>query len=179
MAVKNPKCLVIDTSITKAAGGANALDPKSKKCRELLEELPKLRHSVIVTDDIDEQWNDHPSAKFKQWRSIMTQKGLIDRRRGDVKNEELREQIAQAVEPNAIAKVMDDMLLIEAALLVDKTICSDDDNMRGHLRRAARQVIELHPIVWVNPTDEVEQCILWLRQSAPDEPHRQLGYEQT
>ena len=176
MTVKNPKCLAIDADVARASGGKDAIYPKPKLCRDFLNEVYKLGHSMIVTDDIYEEWRNHRSDHARIWYRQMVQRGKINRHRGNTHNDTLREKIARVVEKNAIKSVLKDMRWIEAALLVDKIVASSDERMRGHLSNAAQKISELTVIVWVNPSDANENCIFWLRQSAPPESFRQLGY---
>ncbi|MEO1288585.1 MAG: hypothetical protein AAFV93_12520 [Chloroflexota bacterium] len=59
MTVKNPKCLVIDASILRGAGGENATHPKPIRCRDFLAEIQALGHKVIVTREIKQEWDKH------------------------------------------------------------------------------------------------------------------------
>ena len=69
-----------------------------------------------------------------------------------------------------------DACLIELALATDRTVASVDKDIRIFLREVALFAEELQRIVWVNPEKEKEKPILWLRDGAPAEPQRMLGY---
>ena len=146
-------------------------------CRDFLKETYKLDHNMIVTNDIREEWKKHQSPYARKWYRNMVQRGRIKRHRGNIHNDDLRDKVRQLVTDDAVESVLKDIHLVEAALLVDKLIASSDDRMRRHLVRLATKIDELKIIVWVNPSNEAETCIIWLRQGAPAEESRQLGYE--
>ena len=76
--------------------------------------------------------------------------------------------------------LLDDLLLVEAALVTDRTVASLDEHVRTLFRQAADQVGELRTVVWVNPEREPEReeddPILWLRRGAPADPNLMSGY---
>jgi hypothetical protein len=176
--VKNPKCLAIDVDIARASGGEDAIYPISKRCRDFLKEVRTLGHSMIVTDNIDDEWGTkkHPSAFARQWYDEMRQRGKIRRHRGNTQDDDLREAVLQVIPEDAIETVLKDMRWIEAALLTDKLITSNDNKMRGHMKRAAQNIEKIQDIAWVNPTKPDERCLEWLRQGCPAEKARLLGY---
>jgi hypothetical protein len=176
MPVKNPKCLVIDASVVRAAGGIDAIDPIPVRCRDFLKEVLSLGHTVIVTDDIEIEWQKHQSEFARDWYFRMRKRGQINRRRGVTRDDDLRELIFAVIDPQARANVEKDMRLLEAARLADKRVASKDDTMRGHFQRAAYKVDELKLIIWINPVEEADGCVLWLREGALEEIHRTLGY---
>jgi len=176
LTVKNPKCLVIDASIARASGGIEAFDPIPQMCRDFLQETLKCGHSIIITDGLFREWTKHSSKFAWNWYIQMQRKGKIKRHIGSTEYEELRQAIIQFIEQNAITNVLKDMLLLEAALLADKIVASRDERIKGHFSRAARGIEELRPIVWVNPTIQDEECIIWLRENAQADAYRLLGY---
>jgi hypothetical protein len=108
----------------------------------------------------------------------MERKGLTRVHTGNTRREDLRVAVFKAIDPYAIEVVSKDMRWVEGALLADKTVASQDDTVRNHFHRAAQQVGELRAIVWVNPSTEEENGRIWLREGAPAEPHRMLGYRE-
>ena len=73
------------------------------------------------------------------------------------------------------AMVAKDVHLVEAALATDQLITSRDERVRNALRTASNNAGELKRIVWVNPTQEDETPIDWLRDGVKTEGHRLLG----
>jgi hypothetical protein len=139
MAIKNPKCLVIDTSVMFAASSkALSLPSPSQACTDFLMEILKLGHSMIMTDEILEEWERYNltkksfDPKLPAWYPIMRRKGKIRRHFGNTHRDDLRQAILAVVDPNAVEAVRKDMRLIEAALLADQIVASRDEKMRGH-----------------------------------------------
>ncbi|MBL8161507.1 MAG: hypothetical protein JNJ61_05925 [Anaerolineae bacterium] len=178
MATKNPKCLVIDTSVMLAAGGVDAVHPTPKLCRDFLNEVLKLGHIIIMTDDLFAEWNRHglPTksllGKSPSWYVMMERKGRVRRVLGNTVRPELRQAVFAVLEANAQETVNKDMHLIEAALLADEIVVSKEVKVRKHFRNAALRLAELQVIVWVNPAVPEEGCITWLRAGAPAEIER-------
>jgi hypothetical protein len=167
---------VIDASIMGAAGGEDALDPISTLCRDFLDAMIGLKHTVIVTDDIEKEWEDHSSSFSRNWYFRMRKRNQVKRHRGNAENLDLRQAIFGVLPEDVHAVVTKDMHLIEAAQLADERIASKDDKVRGHFQRAAAKVEALQPIIWVNPANKAENCIAWLKENAPADDHRRLGY---
>ena len=88
---------------------------------------------------------------------------------------DLRERIDMAVTPKQKAIVIKDVHLIEAAIATDRLVASQDERARRAFGNASANVSELKQIVWVNPTQDEEKPIDWLRDGAKTEAHRQLG----
>ena len=169
------KRLVIDASIARASGGKGAVDPVSKLCRDFLEAVYRVCHRAVMTTAIQAEWNTHQSNYARSWRYWM-----MSRKKLEILNltedSALREKLIQALEnPSRSETVLKDAHLVEASLATDLTICSRDEEVRALFNNASSRVIELRNIVWVNPTQEDEHALQWLRDGALDEPERKLG----
>ena len=91
-------------------------------------------------------------------------------------NDDLRRRISEhAVSNVALAAMMKDIHLVEAALRYDQTIASLDDRAREHFAYAGVNVGELRSIIWVNPSKPEEKCVDWLKKGAKQEKSRKLG----
>ncbi len=55
---KNSKRLVIDADVAQGAGGKNATHPRAKHCRDFLNTVLSLRHRVVMTEKISNEWKD-------------------------------------------------------------------------------------------------------------------------
>ncbi|MDE2992928.1 MAG: hypothetical protein OXU67_03510 [Chloroflexota bacterium] len=98
-----------------------------------------------------------------------------------IEDNALREKVLQTSNSaDERQELLDDLLLIEAALTTDRTVASLDERVRELFRQAANRVGELRRIVWVNPEREPEReeddPILWLKRGAPADPNLVLGY---
>lgn len=173
--------IVVDASVARAAGGPAADDPISILCRDALMAMRDVAHRVVMSQPIRAEWNRHRSRFAFTWLTEMQSRRRV-LQLNDPVNNELHAQIKQAVAPNAVARVMKDVPLVEAALASDRRILSLNENERKHFQAAARhsnpaaRIVSLEDILWVNPGLEEEKAPHWLLADAPDESHRRLGY---
>lgn len=176
---KKSIALVIDADIARAAGGEDATHSTPKNCRDFLKAVLKHYYALVMTSEIKAEWKKHQSLFAKKWLQEMYGRKRIQVARPE-HNEELCKRTEEAGESikqrNAIWK---DFHLIEAALATDQRIVSMDQKMRHLLSIAATKkgVKELRAIVWVNPDKSEEQALAWLKDGAPHEAKRCLGYE--
>ncbi|HFD38283.1 MAG TPA: hypothetical protein ENJ31_00310 [Anaerolineae bacterium] len=177
MPSKSRKRLVIDASVARAAGGAEAVDPTSRRCRDFLLAVYKVCHRVVITPAIDREWKRHQSRFARKWRRWMDgQKKVIHPDPApsyDALYTSVERTAANVKDREAMYK---DFCLIEAAMATDRIVVSRDDEARDAFAKASASVGELRTLVWVNPaTVEEQEAILWLEQGAPAERSRQLG----
>jgi hypothetical protein len=52
----------------------------------------------------------------------------------------------------------------------------DENTARQYFTKAAKEIVKLQPLVWVNPSKEKENPIDWLQNGAPADVERMLGY---
>ncbi|NER36048.1 MAG: hypothetical protein F6J93_19035 [Oscillatoria sp. SIO1A7] len=181
MPAKVCKRLVIDASVARAAGRENATNPTAKNCRDFLKVVRELRHIIVMTPDIKEEWNKHQSLFARRWRSSMVAQKQLEYRTDILTNNELWDVCDRLAETdNQRQEMFKDLRLLEAALVTDKIVISLDDNTaRRFFSRAARELEAIADIVWVNPNNvEEEQPIAWLENGAEPEKERYLGFWQ-
>jgi hypothetical protein len=175
MRPENSKRLVIDASIARAAGRAE--HPISRTCRIFLEGVLSICHRVVLTKEIQEEWNRNQSKFTLSWRSSM-----VARKKAAWPKVAQNDAIRTGIENfdfshNERAAVLKDAHLIEAALETDLTVASLDETARGLLRRVAQNVKPLQQVLWVNPTKEEEHTTEWLEGGAEIEEKKQLGFD--
>lgn len=181
------KRLVIDASVLRAAGSVNAVDARSRNCRDLLQAVVRICHRAVLTPELREEWNKHQSRFALTWRRDMVQ------RRKTVEimvepDDDLRTRIEAAplealrgsrLDEVAVrqrrAAMLKDCRLIEAALQADRIIISRDDAVRALFATASETVTDLRRVVWVNPDHAEEECLEWLAGGARPEPSRTLA----
>jgi len=169
--------LVVDASVAGAAGGLDAKHATAVRCRDFLAAmLAQTSHSLVLSFEIEREWDDHQSGFARAWRRSM------DARRRVVRtvvlpHQQLRRGVENCPVSDAAKEAMvKDLLLIEAALASDDTVVSRDDAVRDLFRANLNRVRALSRIVWVNPDRDEEEPIVWLRAGARAERHRLLGY---
>ena len=169
------KRLVIDTDVAQASGGEDAIHPRAKHCRDFLQEVLSLGYSVVLTQEISNEWKRHRSGFARRWRVSMDARKKVYRTDAPV-NKELRNKIEKTATNNdEIDDMQKDFHLLEAAWATDQTIISLERISRELFARASRRVGEIRDIVWVNPERmEEEEPLVWLQNGAPPEEHRKL-----
>lgn len=176
MGSTNPRRLVIDASVIRAAGGEDAVFPTATKCRDFLKGVLDICHQVVFTQAVAEEWKRHQSRFARQWRISMEARKKI-RRITVAQSAVLRGKIKSALAPHPeiVEIIMDDFHLIEAAFSADRCVISLDDRTRRHLDRLVSRVRELRQIIWVNPALDEDQPLAWLESGARPEEKRRLG----
>ena len=175
MRAVDSKRLVIDTDVAQASGSEKATHPRAKHCRDFLQTVLSLSHSVVMTPEISNEWKRHRSGFARRWRVSMDARKKVYRVDAPV-YEELRNKIERtATGENEIEVMQKDFHLLEAAWATDQSIISLEEIIRQLFARASERVGEIRDIVWVNPERmEEEEPIEWLKSGAPPEDHRQL-----
>jgi hypothetical protein len=169
------RVLVIDASIARAAGDVS-MHPTSRSCREFLQDVLNLCHSMAMTAPIQEEWNTHQSRFARQWRkSMMARKKVETVEVPSHLSLEKRFKLAVA-DKHVVAIIEKDRHLIEAALATDQRVASLDDEVRKHLQDRRPKLPEVATICWVNPSNRDERVVDWLESGAPADRFRTLGH---
>jgi len=169
---KQPRRLVIDANVVGSAGESE--HPISSTCRTFLVTILQMTHHVVLTDEIQQEWNRHQSRYSSKWRTRMHARRRFHR--SDTRRDEsLRRRVSASVSAKNEDAAKKDAHLLEAAIATDKLVGSRDDHARFIFRDAAVHVQELKLIVWVNPTRCEESPVRWLLDGAQAEPQRRLG----
>ena len=126
-----------------------------------------------MTESIVEEWDEHAGGFARRWRKAMATKGKIVAC-GESESPKLRKRILAATVQQEKIAVEKDLRLLEAALASDRIVISADDRMRNILSRIRQKVDVLGNVVWVNPTNDAETPIPWLKAGAKSERKRQL-----
>jgi hypothetical protein len=166
--------LVIDTTVTSAAGGDAATDPISVSCREFLKAVLTICHKFVVTPAIREEWREHRSRFSSTWLTSMDARKKV-LRVDAAENEAIQERIDRLSQGNAKAAMLKDMHLVAAARATDGLIVSMDEEVRELFGGISQHIGELRELIWVNPCAEGDQALQWLKDGAESEGDRQLG----
>lgn len=169
---KRPRRLVIDADVVRSAGESEK--PISSACRTFLEAVLNVGHHVVMTQAIREEWHRHMSNYSRKWRRQMLGRRRVVSIEGE-RDEQLRARIDGVVTQDQKAVVAKDIHLIEAAVATDQLVTSQDEHARKAFGDAAAVMHELRQVVWVDPTQDDENPIDWLRNGAQAEASRRLG----
>lgn len=166
--------LVIDTTIARAAGGDAATHPVSASCRDFLTSVLLICHKFAVTPDLQAEWRQHRSRFSSTWLTSMdARKKVVRIEAPDIGP--IREKVEKISEPRAKAEMTKDLHLVAAASATDGLIVSMDEEARGLFRKESGNIGELKDLVWVNPCKAEDDGLVWLKDGAPTQRHRQLA----
>jgi hypothetical protein len=146
---------VVDASIARACSENTAIYPIATQCRELLLKLQESSYGVVMTKDIQAQWQEYSSDFTEKWLREMTGK----RRLKVISSPETDLEIRSLIEPMAKtdqerSAMNKDILLLEAALATDRRIVSLDENATYKYYIANKgKVVKFQQLIWVNPKD--------------------------
>ncbi|NDJ76978.1 MAG: hypothetical protein GYB65_12050 [Chloroflexi bacterium] len=179
MPVKNPKILVIDADIARSAGEIDAVRSIPRLCRDFLMEVRSLGHGMAMSPTIYDEWRKHWSRFASTWYTQMEKRKRIVRygyNDNNLENEALRQEIVERARDDGDCDAMlKDVHLLEVALVAENIVTSRDKRVRRLFSHISTHYVDLQEVVWVDPTDPAENCIVWLRQGAPPDSNRKLG----
>ncbi len=175
--------LVIDANLARAAGGssvdstADGAGGPGIACREFLIEVREGGHVLARCEAIRKEWAEQMSKFSRTWLTAMEARGqILDVPVSMQYCDELAERI-HASNPRDLAKseIEKDLPYVAVALEADKILASNDRKLRRRLGRALDNVPQLAELQWVNPAEEPESGIEWLRRGAPMEAFRRVN----
>jgi predicted ABC-class ATPase len=168
------KSIVIDASVARAAGETSQF-PVSKQSREFLEAVLKSNHKIVLNKQLFQEWEKHESKYALRIRVALASKGRIVFKK-NTENDSLRQLIQNStVDKSRIKPMIKDIHLIEAALLTDRIVISNDNKVRNHFNSVSDKVHYLKLIIWINPTIMEEEAVKWLLDGALEEESRKIG----
>jgi hypothetical protein len=167
--------LVIDSSISHAAGPEGAEHPTAKHCRDFLLAVLRICHRIGMSPAISEEWKRHRSGFARHWLvSMHARKKVVAIDADD--DPRLRNALETAVASDKSREAMrKDAHLLEAANQSDQRIAALDDKVLGLFAKVARTHKGIQQICWVNPDRDFDDVLEWLEAGAPLEKSRQLG----
>jgi hypothetical protein len=170
------KCLVIDTCVVRASGQKKSKNKNSRYCRKLLDEILRICHRVVITDDIVSEWDKHESSYAVRWRSRMKdRRKIVDVQYAQGKK--VRSRITHRTRKHSDRTreaIIKDIPFVEAALASDLVIISLDDEAKRLFRELAEKMDVLGSIIWMNPLTEKDTLFPWLEKGAKPQKNLQL-----
>lgn len=167
------KSIVIDACVAKSA--SERVHPISSNCRVFFETIRDTGCVVVFNRELLDEWSKHQSLYTARWRASMIarRKVLI------IKNsvlEDLRNSLVQGVKTEKTKDaVMKDIHLVEASLFCDKIIFSKDNAMRKILGELSLSLKVLRDIVWLDPSNDKEGVVEWLKEGGKINKEFTLG----
>lgn len=182
MARKKGPGIVVDASVARAAGGPGTAGSFSTRNTRFLNAMTETSCPLVMTSLLSQEWSAHQTVFSGKWRSTMVAKKLFKALK-DTELEHLDGQIedfAFSAIPEQNEKARQDLLkdkhLLEAAMASDKRIASCEHRSRELSRHFAQEHHSVARILWVDPAQEDEEPLHWLKKGAPHERHRLLGH---
>lgn len=167
--------VVIDASVARASGTKEEV-PSSTLCRQFLEEFRRTDNKLLMTSEIYKEWNKHESSYARTWRSNMIATKRMEVI-SDTKHLIIREAVETYIDSDKIKKeVIKDLHLVEAAVASDNYVISNDNKIRTYLIDLACSCLHLRELIWVNPTNENEDGLFWLKNGCARDTFRKIGY---
>jgi len=173
------RSIVIDADVARSAGNSPDSSGVAKACRDFLQAVLDICHHAVWTPEIAAEWKRHASRFSRKWRVQMVGRRKLDEMEAlPVAGLESRVIATndQGLLPEEISK---DMHLVYAAIAAESPVASCDTAIRRRLVKALPRASELQSVIWVDPSDQAAAPLDWLKQGAPSEKQRQLGYEGT
>ncbi len=165
------RTLVIDASVLGASGTTK--HPVSKLCRDFLDAVLNICHRAVLCNDLMREWKDHSSKYSVQWRTAMTRKSKIVKKRPE---EVLPIENELSSVFGSQWKNIDDTHLIVLALAADEIVVSLDESARKGFMDVSTQAPKVGHVCWVNPSKESEDAVRWVESGAKSEGSRRLSY---
>jgi hypothetical protein len=172
MSTAQSKRLVIDASVATSSGERGR---RGEMCQSFLRVMiDETAHRLVMTREIGAEWDIHSHPFARHWRTSMNAKRRVDRPSMD-HDQILRQKIVRAnPAEKSLAAMEKDLHLIEAAKATDNRIISLDDTARRLFSSVSGSIGELGQILWINPTNENETPIQWLKEGSPNEEPRMI-----
>jgi hypothetical protein len=172
-----PKRLVIDTDVAHATGESTSPSSISRNCRDFMHTmLEETAHKVVLTKEIQVEWNKHQSRVALRWRLTMVAQKRVCFIQAPT-DQALHQHIEQhAPSENKRKAMLKDVHLVEAASQADKIVISMDEVVRGCFHALSYQAHQLKQLIWINPCQENAAALDWLRDGAEQDKERCLGY---
>ncbi len=129
---------------------------------------------VVLTKEVEDEWDDHPSRYASRWRSTMESRRKVSRPAAE-QDAALRSALAvSASSAKAAERLAKDAHLLEACRHGDSIVASNDQRARAGFARCAPEIGWLGRVVWVNPSTEPD-LVDWLERGAPADSAKQLS----
>lgn len=146
--MNNHLSIVIDADIARSSG--TSVHPTSSSSRCFLENVSKNGHKAVVCPLLMSEWKKHRSLFAKKWLASM-----IARKKVHFIKPEDQDRINQLIESNISdlnkrTIATKDAHLINAALLADKVVASNDDTARGVFCDLSDNCGDVRAVKWFN-----------------------------
>jgi hypothetical protein len=178
---RTSKLLVVDTSIMRAAGGEQAIDPVPAHARDALMAILTICHRICLSPELSEEWKRHQSRFARGWLTQMYARRKVVASEPPPCREILADiRSFRAITQSDIDAVEKDIHLIAAALAADQAVLSHDNQVAAIIRKVCgdtRTVTSkaIAHVLWINPIADRDPLRAWLLETGPVQPYWRLG----
>lgn len=166
----SPRRFVVDTNLARAASESE--HPTSDACRRVLELMLTNEHKVVLSYPQYQEWLRHTSRFTKRWITRMASAKLWHVLSPEP-DSGITDRIYQ-LECTAPARqeMLKDAHLLENALATDDVVLSMETNVLRLFCTHVQALQVPRPVAWVNPTEDVKACVVWIEAGAEVEKAR-------
>jgi hypothetical protein len=166
--------LVVDADVLQSASEKSG-DAKAVACRKALEAIRQVRHFVVQTPRLEEEWDNHASEYSLDWLVQMESRRRVVHAAQEPETGLQGALQKLVVTPEVLAIMVKDCHLLEAALAADRVVISKDEKAYAHFYRASDSIRQIRPVMWASPMRVADECATWLLAGAKPETKRQIG----
>jgi hypothetical protein len=173
----NSKQLVLDANL---ALGSNDLmfnpvgDAAGDRNRRCLQAVWEEEHVAVFNCQLQREWRAHASPSASRWLQRMTQKSRVVIDEGGDFSPLLQPACDCFPSAEEKADLAKDFHLVQSALATGQLILSNEVRFPRHVTEACAAVPELAQLYYGNPGIEGEDCRLWIKSGADQEPDRRI-----
>jgi hypothetical protein len=152
---KRSRLLVVDASVAQSAGETE--HPVSSCCRDSLLAIRTICHRIVMTAEIQDEWNRHMSRFTRKWLTSMWARKKVQACEG-VQLSDVDNACAglSATEEGGLRK---DLCLFEAACAGDGIIVTRDEVIQAIWHKCHDRLGVPQPITWINPVVDGVQAL--------------------
>ena len=145
--------LVVDSDVIQSCSPLGSQHPIGSRNRDFLIGILEICHHVVLTDEISDEWRNHSSSFFRKWRLSMHAKKKFDR---VITPDSLGTKLEKLdVSEKAIAAMLKDVHLIDAALCADCIVISMDEKAHNLFINASDRIKKIKRVRWLNPINDL------------------------
>jgi hypothetical protein len=152
---KHSRLLVVDACVARSAGGTE--HPQSSCCRDALLAILTICHRVVMTEAVQDQWNDHRSRFARKWLTSMWARKKVHRCEGVQLGHV--DRACDGLSATEQDRLREDLLLIEAACAADGIIVTRDNVIQAIWRKCYDRLGLPKPVRWIDPVTDGVQAL--------------------
>lgn len=165
------KVFVVDTCVSRAAGGEQAAHPTSQHSRAFLRLLQDGGHSVAFDAEGLDEWKQHRSRFAYTWLSAMYARKRVVRIQKET-GEHVRAQLAGVadLEQHHRRAIDKDAHIVGAAMSSDRMLASIDDRLLKALLTVLTvcgSMTCIRGLVWIDVLRYCDELAAWVGVGAP------------